>query len=83
VYHTSYKPPKVPGKDDVTGEPLTQRPDDTEARVRARLANYRKYTEPLLNYYKSKNILQSVTSKTSDEGYVVIKQILDDTLKGI
>lgn len=40
VYSYSYKPPRVAGMDDVTGEPLTQRPDDRPASVRTRLAAY-------------------------------------------
>ena len=38
VYHVEHNPPKVAGVDDVTGEPLIQRPDDTEETVRKRLA---------------------------------------------
>lgn len=51
VYHTEYNPPKVPGIDDVTGEPLVQRPDDHEETIRKRLAVYHQQTEPLVNYY--------------------------------
>ena len=40
VYSYSYKPPKVEGKDDVTGEPLIQRPDDDPDKVRSRLEAY-------------------------------------------
>jgi len=52
TYHTDYHPPKVPGKDDVTGEPLTQREDDTEETVRKRLAIYHAQTKPLIDYYQ-------------------------------
>jgi len=38
TYHTHYQPPKIEGKDDMTGEPLIQRPDDKEETVRKRLA---------------------------------------------
>lgn len=51
VYHTEYNPPKVPGIDDVTGEPLVQRPDDHEETIRKRLTVYHQQTEPLVNYY--------------------------------
>lgn len=50
-YHIDFNPPKVAGKDDVTGEPLVQRPDDTEATVKARLDVYHAQTEPLVKYY--------------------------------
>lgn len=51
VYHLEHNPPEVPGKDDLTGEPLEQRPDDHEDTVRKRLAVYHQQTEPLVNYY--------------------------------
>lgn len=50
-YHIDYNPPKVPGKDDVTGEPLVQRPDDNEETVKKRIATYHAQTKPLVNYY--------------------------------
>ena len=50
-YHVVFNPPKVAGKDDVTGEALVQRPDDAEETVRNRLAVYHKQTEPLIGYY--------------------------------
>ena len=53
TYHVRYNPPKVPGKDDVTGEPLVQRDDDREEVVRKRLAVYHEQTEPLIAYYEA------------------------------
>ena len=52
TYHVIYNPPKVEGKDDVTGEPLVQRDDDKEEVVRKRLDVYHAQTEPLVKYYK-------------------------------
>ena len=51
-YHVKFNPPKVPGKDDVTGEDLIQRDDDKEETVRHRLAVYHAQTEPLIAYYE-------------------------------
>jgi adenylate kinase len=51
VYHVKFNPPKAEGKDDVTGEPLVQRDDDTEETVKKRLAVYHNQTEVLLDYY--------------------------------
>jgi adenylate kinase len=51
TYHLKFNPPKVAGKDDVTGEDLIQRDDDREAVVRDRLSVYHAQTEPLLAYY--------------------------------
>jgi len=52
TYHTRYNPPRVPGKDDVTGEDLVQRDDDREETVRKRLTVYHEQTEPLVAYYR-------------------------------
>ena len=51
TYHVEFNPPQLPGQDDITGEPLVQRPDDNEATVRQRIANYHAMTKPLINYY--------------------------------
>ena len=51
VYHVKFNPPKVPGEDDVTGEPLIQRDDDKEETVRKRLEVYYHQTRPLVDYY--------------------------------
>ena len=51
VYHVVFNPPRIPGRDDETGEPLTQRADDEEETVRERLAVYRRQTEPLVQFY--------------------------------
>jgi adenylate kinase len=51
TYHIEFNPPRVPDKDDVTGEPLIQRPDDNEQTVMRRIASYHDVTKPLVNYY--------------------------------
>jgi len=51
TYHVKFNPPKVAGKDDVTGEDLIQRDDDKEATVRKRLEVYQSQTRPLVDYY--------------------------------
>jgi adenylate kinase len=52
TYHDRFNPPKVPGVDDVTGEPLIQRVDDQEDTVKKRLAVYAAQTRPLVEYYQ-------------------------------
>jgi adenylate kinase len=52
-YHVEFNPPEIAGKDDVTGEPLIQRPDDNEATVAKRIATYHAQTKPLIEYYES------------------------------
>lgn len=51
TYHVKFNPPKVEGKDDVTGEPLVQRDDDKEDTVKKRLDVYSSQTRPLVDYY--------------------------------
>ena len=51
TYHVKFNPPKVPGVDDVTGEPLIQREDDKEETVMKRLEGYASQTRPLVDYY--------------------------------
>jgi adenylate kinase len=51
TYHVKFNPPKVAGKDDVTGEALIQRDDDREETVRKRLQVYQQQTRPLVDYY--------------------------------
>ena len=53
TYHIKFNPPKVTGKDDVTGEDLLQRDDDKEETVRKRLQVYDAQTRPLVDYYSS------------------------------
>ena len=51
TYHLKFNPPKTPGVDDVTGEPLVQRADDSEETVKKRLDVYHAQTRPLVDYY--------------------------------
>ena len=53
TYHVKFNPPKVEGKDDVTGEELIQRDDDKEETVRNRLKIYHSQTQPLIEYYET------------------------------
>ena len=53
TYHVKFNPPKVHGKDDVTGEPLVQREDDKEETVKKRLDVYSAQTRPLVDYYSN------------------------------
>ena len=52
IYHLRTRPPRVPGKDDISGEALVQRDDDKESTVRKRLDVYREHTMPLIQYYQ-------------------------------
>ncbi|WP_190600499.1 adenylate kinase [Candidatus Vesicomyidisocius sp. SY067_SCS001] len=53
TYHVTYNQPKIEGIDDITGEKLVQRSDDSENTVRSRLDIYHNQTQPLVKYYQS------------------------------
>jgi adenylate kinase len=61
-YHTKFAPPKEAGKDDVTGEPLTQRPDDNVETLGARLKAYHEQTSPVLGFYQSRGKLRTLNA---------------------
>lgn len=63
TYHTKFAPPKVPSVDDVTGEPLIQRKDDTPAVLKSRLEAFHKQTEPVIDYYGNKGILANLPAE--------------------
>lgn len=65
VYHRTFDPPKVAGKDDVTGEPLIHRSDDNEVTLRKRLATYHSQTVPVAAYYKKQNLLTVLDAAAS------------------
>jgi len=51
-YHAEFSPPREPGRCDVCGGKLTQRPDDNPESVRRRLVVYREQTAPVIEYYR-------------------------------
>ena len=64
-YHLKFNPPKVEGKDDVTGEPLMHRKDDTREALTKRMASYHKSTAPILDYYKARGSLRTLNATAS------------------
>lgn len=69
TYHVKFNPPKVEGKDDVTGDTLIQRDDDKEETVRKRLQVYNDQTRPLVEYYSSWATQSSPTDKVKAPAY--------------
>ncbi|KAJ5893301.1 hypothetical protein N7495_004992 [Penicillium taxi] len=67
VYNTDFQPPKVPGKDDVTGEPLTQRQDDSIDTWKQRLSKFDETSKALLEHYDRVGCLWRVNGNSSDE----------------
>ncbi|KAL3141428.1 hypothetical protein ABBQ32_004996 [Trebouxia sp. C0010 RCD-2024] len=72
-YHEKFAPPKVPGKDDITGEPLMQRKDDNAETLKKRLEAYHRDTVPVLQHYKDK-VAHIVADKSADEVASQIQQ---------
>lgn len=64
-YHLKFNPPKVEGMDDVTGEPLMHRKDDTAEALHKRMASYNTQTAPILEYYRARNILTTLNATAS------------------
>uniref|UniRef100_A0A8C6WJB9 GTP:AMP phosphotransferase AK3, mitochondrial n=2 Tax=Neogobius melanostomus TaxID=47308 RepID=A0A8C6WJB9_9GOBI len=76
VYNIDFNPPKVPGLDDVTGEPLVQRDDDTPHTVTRRLKAYENQTEPVLEYYRSKGVLETFSGTETNQIWPHIESFL-------
>jgi adenylate kinase len=83
TYHTLYNPPKVAGKDDVSGEDLVQRKDDAEETVRHRLSVYHSQTEPLIAFYQNLSAAQGKPRFTHIEGVGTVEQITAKVLEAL
>eukprot|EP00735_Rhodelphis_limneticus_P007897 TRINITY_DN20598_c0_g1::TRINITY_DN20598_c0_g1_i1::g.12350::m.12350 TRINITY_DN20598_c0_g1::TRINITY_DN20598_c0_g1_i1::g.12350 ORF type:complete len:269 (-),score=2.45,sp/Q08480/KAD4_ORYSJ/45.29/2e-70,ADK/PF00406.17/1.2e-48,ADK_lid/PF05191.9/5.5e-11,ADK_lid/PF05191.9/3.8e+03,AAA_33/PF13671.1/1.4e-05,AAA_17/PF13207.1/0.0023,AAA_18/PF13238.1/0.094,Mg_chelatase/PF01078.16/0.04,RuvB_N/PF05496.7/0.19 TRINITY_DN20598_c0_g1_i1:316-1122(-) len=81
TYHAIYAPPKIPGLDDFTGEPLIKRSDDAYETIRLRLMSYHTETEPVLAYYTSQDMVTHVdASQPPHIVHYIIKTLLSDKL---
>ena len=77
TYHVLFSPPKAEGKDDETGEALVQREDDKEDAIRNRLVVYRRETEPLIDYYRTRGRLKDLdASPAPDKVYEALRTLL-------
>jgi len=76
VYNETFNKPKVKGLDDVTGEPLKQRPDDASSAVRERLRLYNETMRPLLDLYGERGILHTFHGTSSDEIWPKVRDTL-------
>uniref|UniRef100_A0A0D9XR90 adenylate kinase n=1 Tax=Leersia perrieri TaxID=77586 RepID=A0A0D9XR90_9ORYZ len=74
-YHTKFAPPKVPGVDDITGEPLIQRKDDTAEVLKSRLEAFHKQTEPVIDYYSKKGLVANLHAENPP------KEVTDEVQK--
>ncbi|KAI1297655.1 GTP:AMP phosphotransferase AK3, mitochondrial [Halotydeus destructor] len=80
VYNDDFSPPKVPGLDDITGEPLVKRDDDKPEVVKARYDRYVESNQPILDYYQQRGLLVSFSGTSSKQMYVEVSQYMKDLL---
>ncbi len=83
VYHTEYNPPKVAGKDDVSGEDLVQREDDKEETVRHRLSVYHSQTKPLVDFYQQLSAATGTPKYSHIPGVGSVEEITAKTLAAL
>lgn len=77
VYHIVFNPPKKEGVCDVSGEKLVIRPDDDPSAIRNRLKVYRNLTEPLVDFYKHRGLLNVINAAQSgDEVFLSVCSVL-------
>lgn len=77
TYHLLYNPPKNEGVDDLTGEALIQRDDDKPEAIHNRLQVYQDQTFPLIEYYRSTNLLIDIdASGTPEDVFSLVKGVL-------
>jgi len=81
VYNIGFNEPKIPFKDDTTGENLVQRDDDKPEVLKKRLDLYWKTTEPILNFYKNLGILKDFSGNSTNEIYPKIEKFLTEKRK--
>lgn len=67
IYNTTFNAPKVHGMDDITGEPLSRRPDDDPEIWKKRLKSFEETSIPLLEHYDKQGVVWTVTGNSSDE----------------
>src|ERR1700722_12529837 len=70
IYHAVFSPPLVEGRDDLTREPLVQRPDDQRDIIAQRLRTYQETIEPVLRHYEERGRLVRCQQETSKLAYV-------------
>ncbi len=77
-YHVSFSPPTRPGVCDACGDELYQRSDDEEATVRNRLAVYERNTRPLVDYYRSRGLVEELSAEgTEDEVFDAVVRAVE------
>ncbi|KAM4548438.1 adenylate kinase 4, mitochondrial [Odontesthes bonariensis] len=80
VYNMGFNPPRVQGKDDITGEPLIQHDDDKPKALMARLRHYKEVAKPVIDLYKSQGILHSFSGTETDRIWPYINSLLSNKM---
>jgi adenylate kinase len=83
IYHVEHNPPKLAGKDDVTGEELIQRDDDKEDTIRKRLQIYHTQTKPLVEFYSKLEAEKGAPRCSRVEGVGSVDQITAKVLAAL
>ncbi|XP_073825814.1 GTP:AMP phosphotransferase AK3, mitochondrial-like isoform X3 [Musca autumnalis] len=83
VYNIGFNEPKVPGKDDITGEDLVQRDDDKPEIVAQRLQVYEEMMKPVLDFYYEHNLVTNFKGKTTAEIWPKVEQFLQERTKSV
>lgn len=83
TYHVAFNPPKISGKDDITGEGLVQRDDDSEQTVRNRLAIYHDQTKPLVDWYSKAAAGDESMKYDRIQGVGTVEEIRDRIFKAL
>ncbi|XP_017047016.1 GTP:AMP phosphotransferase AK3, mitochondrial [Drosophila ficusphila] len=81
VYNIGFHDPKVPGKDDVTGEALTQREDDKPDVVAKRLKLYDELMSPVIAWYKEQGLVTTFMGRRTNDIWPRVEQFLRDHIK--
>jgi adenylate kinase len=74
VFHEKFNPPTEPGKCDFDGSELYQREDDKAETVKRRIRVYFEQTEPLIEYYRNKDLLVEI------HGTLPIEHVTDELM---
>ncbi|XP_065361830.1 GTP:AMP phosphotransferase AK3, mitochondrial [Calliphora vicina] len=83
VYNIGFNEPKVPGKDDVTGEDLVQRDDDKPEIVAQRLKIYEEMMKPVVDYYAKHDLVTNFKGKTTAEIWPKVEEYLSEKTKAL
>ncbi|XP_010870693.1 adenylate kinase 4, mitochondrial isoform X1 [Esox lucius] len=83
VYNMGFNPPRIQGRDDISGEPLIQREDDQPEAIVSRLRHYKDLAKPVIDLYRSKGILHKFSGTETDRIWPYINSLLSTKIPSI